>query len=403
MTAGAPIARTPFIVDASPLASVRFSGVGHSVFGFISALAADPEFTARYQIQLVAPYNGMKFIRALKIPGVVYRPIPLPARVWNRLPGTPLMPPMDLFLGGGVYFLTNFRGWPLMSAKSMVMIHDIAFRLFPDSLTPRHRSFLEHNVPRWIKRATVIVTPSASAKHDIAQHLGVNPKRIAVIPNGVDPAKFNRRPLAEVESVRAKYLLPSDYILFVGNLEPRKNLARLINAYTGLPHDLHEKYALVLIGGAGWLNGELEDKITQAQAAGARIIRPTGYVTDSDLPAVFTGARLLAWPTLHEGFGMPILEAMATGTPVLTARNSSLPEVAGDAALYVDESDEQDISRGLQRLLTDEALRRQLIAAGHSQASRLTWAAAARKLATLTDKLAPQEHKLYNKGSQNHA
>ena len=363
------------------------SGVGHSVYGFIYALSHDPEFTARYQINLVAPYRGMKYVRALDFPDVVYRPIPLPARVWNRLPGTPLMPPMDLFLGRGTYFLTNFRSWPLLRSKSMVFIHDIAFRLFPDSLTPRHRSFLEHNVPRWIKRATIVVTPSTSAKQDIVEHMGVNPKRIAVIPNGVDLDKFSPRPKAEVEAVRAKYLLPADYILFVGNLEPRKNLDRLIRAYTSLPHDLHEKYALVLIGGSGWLNGELDEQISRAQAAGARIVRPSGYVLDDDLPAVFSGARLLAWPTLHEGFGMPILEALGTGTPVLTARNSSLPEVAGDAALYVDAESESQITDGLQRLLTEESLRRRLIAAGHQQAAKFTWAIAARKLAALAEKL----------------
>jgi glycosyltransferase involved in cell wall biosynthesis len=335
----------------------------------------------------------MKYVRALNFPGVVYRPIPLPARVWNRLPGTPLMPPMDLLLGHGIYFLTNFRSWPLLGSKSMVLIHDIAFRLFPDSLTPRHRSFLEHNVPRWMKRATVVITPSASAKLDLTEHMQVSPKRIAVIPNGVDLEKFSPRPATEVEAARSKYQLPLQYILFVGNLEPRKNLARLIRAYTSLSHELHDQYALVLIGGSSWLHHELDSQIEQAKAVGARIVQPRGYVTDDDLPAVFSGARLLAWPTLHEGFGMPILEAMATGTPVLTARNSSLPEVAGDAALYVEAENEQQIADSLRRLLTDEPLRQGLIAAGHQQAARFTWAAAARKLAALANKLAPDEHK----------
>jgi alpha-1,3-rhamnosyl/mannosyltransferase len=387
MTAAVPAAKRRFIIDASPLASERSSGVGHSVYGFINALSRDSEFTARYQIHLVAPYRGMMFVRAHNFPGVIYRPILLPARVWNRLPGTPLMLPMDLFLGDGTYFLTNFRSWPLLRSKSMVLIHDIAFRLFPDSLTPRHRSFLEHNVPRWMKRATVVVTPSASAKHDIAENFQVSPNRIAVIPNGVDLDKFSPRPQEDIEAVRSKYLLPADYILFVGNLEPRKNLSRLISAYTGLPHELHEKYALVLVGGFSWLGGELDAQIEQAQQAGARIVQPSGYVTDEDLPAVYSGARIFAWPTLHEGFGMPILEALGTGTPVLTARNSSLPEVAGDAVLYVNAESEMEITDGLQRLLTDEPLRKKLISAGHAQAAKFTWTLAARKLARLADKI----------------
>jgi alpha-1,3-rhamnosyl/mannosyltransferase len=387
-----PAGKIRFIIDASPLATDRSSGVGHSVHGFVTALAADPAFTARYQIHLVAPIRGMSHVRAHRFPGVVYRSIPLPARVWNRLPGTPLMPPMDLFLGRGIYFLTNFRSWPLLHSKSMVFIHDIAFRLFPDSLTPRHRGFLEKNVPRWIKRATVVVTPSASAKQDLAEHLGVSLKRIAVIPNGVDLEEFKPAPAAAISAVRAKYDLPAHYILFLGNFEPRKNLMRVIDAYAALPAKLREQYALLLIGGSSWLGHELDDRIARAQAGGLRIVRPSTYVTDADRPAVFSGAHVLAWPTLHEGFGMPILEAMAVGTPVLTARNSSLPEVAGDAALYVPAGDAKAIGEGLERLLTDQPLRHKLIAAGHAQAAKFTWTAAGRKLAALTDKLAATGH-----------
>ena len=393
MTSTRPTAKRRFIIDASPLASDRMSGVGHSVYGFINALSHDPSFTSRYQIHLVAPFRGMKFLRKHHFPGVIYRPIPLPARVWNRLPGTPLMPPMDLFLGPGTYFLTNFRAWPLLRSKSLVFIHDIAFRLFPNSLTPRHRSFLEHNVPRWIKRATVVVTPSASAKHDINDNMGISLERIAVIPNGVDLDDFYPRSASEIAAARSQYKLPPEYILFLGNLEPRKNLTRLIDAYTNLPRELLKRYALLIIGGSGWLNHELEEQIKRVRDAGTQITRPASYVKDEDRPAIFSGARLLAWPTLHEGFGMPILEAMGTGVPVLTARNSSLPEVAGDAAYYVDALDPRAIEQGLEKLLTDDSLRKKLIALGHEQAARFTWTAAANKLVALADKLAADEHK----------
>jgi glycosyltransferase involved in cell wall biosynthesis len=379
--------RTRFIVDASPLAAPRTSGVGHSVQGIVAALAVDPDFTARYELHLVAPARGMKYVRAHRFPGVVYRPIPLPARVWNRLPGTPLMPPMDLLLGRGVYFLTNFRSWPLIWSPSMVLVHDVAFRLFPHTLTPRHRAFLERNVPRWMAQATLVITPSASARQDVVGHFHVPADRVKVIPHGIDTAAFHPRPSTEIAAARTKYGLPERYILFEGNLEPRKNVARLIRAYTALPQNLRDTYALVLIGGSSWLDEELEHELAQARAAGARVIRPTAYVTDADLPAVFSGARLFAWPTLHEGFGMPLLEAMATDVPVLTARNSSLPEVAGEAGLYVDATSDAAVTAGLRRLLTDEPLRTNLVSAGHERVGQFTWAAAAATLTKLATNL----------------
>lgn len=379
--------RTRFFIDASPLAAPRMSGVGHSVKGIVAALAADTDFMARYQPILIAPGRGMKYVRAHGFPGVSYRAMPLPARVWNRLPGTPLMPPMDVLLGRGIYFLTNFRSWPLASSPSMVLIHDIAFRLFPETLTPRHRAFLERNVPRWMARASYVITPSESARQDVIANFHVASDHIKVIAHGIDTTKFSPRPAAEVAGVQVKYGLPKSYILFEGNLEPRKNVARLVRAYTALPKNLRDTYSLVLIGGASWLDHELDHELTRARELNAKIIRPNAYVTDEDLPAVFTGARTLAWPTLHEGFGMPLLEAMATGTPVLTARNSSLPEVADEAALYVDAKSDEAITQGLEQILTDETLRTRLIAAGHERVTQFAWAAAAAKLTTLADQL----------------
>ncbi len=379
--------RIRFIVDASPLAAERTSGVGHSVQGIVGALAADPNFTARYELHLVAPVRGMKYVRAHRFPGVAYRPIPLPARVWNRLPGTPLMPPMDLLLGRGVYFLTNFRSWPLLWSPSMVLIHDIAFRLFPHTLTLRHRAFLERNVPRWMARTNLVITPSESAKQDIVSHFNLTASRVRVIPHGIDTDVFYPRSQVEITAAKKKYDLPDSYILFEGNLEPRKNVARLIRAYTALPQTLRDTYALVLIGGSSWLDEELEHELTHAKEIGAHVVRPTTYVTDDDLPAVFSGARVFAWPTLHEGFGMPLLEAMATDVPVLTARNSSLPEVAGEAAVYVDPTSDTAVADGLHRLLTDDTLRAELVRAGRERVRRFTWAAAATSLAKLADGL----------------
>jgi glycosyltransferase involved in cell wall biosynthesis len=380
-----------FFVDASPLAGPRSSGVGHSVLGFVTALAADPEFTDRYQMYLIAPVRGMKNVRTLEIPGVRYISVPLPARIWNRLPGTPVMPFMDMMLGRGVYFLTNFRSWPLAWSKSITLVHDIAFRLYPESLTPGHRQFLEQQVRLWKRRSTLIATVSESAKADIHSHLGIAEDRIVVLHNGVDPRQFSPQPTDRVEALRRKYNLPSEYILYLGNFEPRKNLKRVIQAYVDLPEDLRQKYGLVLIGGSSWLGDELDQQINTAIAGGIHIVRPTSYVTDDELPAIYSGARMLAWPPLHEGFGMPILEAMACGTPVLTANNSSLPEVAGSAALFVDAENTDQIREGIVKLLTDETERQRLIMAGHERVEHFSWSETARKLISIADSLVEGE------------
>jgi glycosyltransferase involved in cell wall biosynthesis len=376
-----------FFVDASPLASPRSSGVGHSVYGFIMGLTTDQEFMDRYKLYLVAPIRGMKYVREHNFKHVKYIPIPIMARIWNRLPGTSVMPYMDTILGKGVYFLTNFRSWPLLNSKSITLVHDIAFRLYPESLTPRHRAFLEGQVALWKSRSTLIATVSESSKRDIHMHLGIENDRIVVLYNGVDTGKFYPRPKDEVNAVMRKYGLPAQYILYVGNLEPRKNLMRVLEAYLSLPASLRHTCGLVLVGGSSWLGDELYMKIREAIAAGAQIVHPDSYVPDEELPAIYSGARMLAWPALHEGFGMPLLEAMACGTPVLTADNSSLPEVAGKAAVYVKAESTKEITDAMAKLLTDDRLREQLITAGHERVTHFTWARSAHQLLGLADEL----------------
>jgi glycosyltransferase involved in cell wall biosynthesis len=380
-----------FFVDASPLATPRSSGVGHSVYGFITGLTSNQDFLDRYNLYLVAPMRGMKYVRANNFKHVKYVYIPLMARIWNRLPGTAVMPYMDAILGKGIYFLTNFRSWPLLQSKSITLIHDIAFRLYPDSLTPRHRSFLERQVSLWKSRSTLIATVSESAKRDIHEHLEISNDRIVVLYNGVDTEKFYPRTETEIKTVRAKYNLPAKYVLYVGNLEPRKNLSRVLDAYLGLPATLRDEYGLVLIGGSTWLGDELYIKIDKAVADGAKIVHPSSYVLDEELPAVYSGAQMFVWPALHEGFGMPLLEAMACGIPVLTANNSSLPEVGGDAAVYVEAESVNEIADAMVKILTDTKLRERLIKAGHIRANKFTWAASSEKLVALADQLLGQK------------
>jgi len=196
------------------------------------------------------------------------------------------------------------------------------------------------------------------------------------VPYGIE-ARY--RPVTEADElrrVRAKYSLPERFVLSVGVLQPRKNIEGLVRAYQRLPGDLRAAYGLVVVGKQGWLMEHLPNLVREAGPG----VHFTGYAEDEDLPALYTLAACFAYPSLYEGYGLPPLEAMACGTPVLASNAASLPEVTAGAALYADPTDTEALARSLERLLTDEALRRNLIARGRRRASELTWEGAARAL-----------------------
>jgi glycosyltransferase involved in cell wall biosynthesis len=251
-------------------------------------------------------------------------------------------------------------------------VHDLAFERLPDHMAPHISDRWRRRLDRWLGRAGAVVVPSASTRDDLVAAHPVNPDRVHVIPLGVDIDAFAPVPRDVVEIVRDRFGVDQPYALFVGGIDPRKNLEALVRAFV----TLEPGSQLVIAGGAVRWNPEAEERFDAMLASldassRGRIVR-TGYVSEADKVALMTGATLLAYPSLYEGFGFPVLEGFAAGVPVLTSNVSSLPEVAGDAALVVD-PDPQAIAAGLSQLFGDPDLRGVLAAAGLVRAAGFTW------------------------------
>lgn len=253
---------------------------------------------------------------------------------------------------------------------SVVTVHDLGYKRFPDAHLPRQRRYLDWSTRFSAQYATHLLADSEATRRDLSALYGVPPAKVTVVyPGG--PEDLAR---TDPAAVRARYRLPADFVLHVGTLQPRKNLARLIEA-VGALRARWPGLSLVLAGGAGWL----AEPILRLARAQAEWVHWLDYVPEADLAGLYSGARVFAFPSLYEGFGFPILEAMACGTPVVCAGTSSLPELAGEAALLVDPLDTVALAGAIERVLRDPDLAAALAARGPAQARRFTWAAAARR------------------------
>ncbi len=268
---------------------------------------------------------------------------------------------------------------PWCPVPLVTTIHDLAFEHLPETFTRRGRMQLRLTVRWTARRATRIATVSEFSRNDLIETYGLDPARIVITPNGVEPA-FSSIPTSadEGHKVRHQFGIERDFILAVGSLQPRKNLLRLLKAYARLRLEMrHRAPQLVLVGRRLWLYREVFAEI--ARQSWAHDVIVTGYVSEKTLPELYRAAKLFVYPSLFEGFGLPPLEAMACGTPVVTSSTSSLPEVVGDAALLVDPYDEEALAVAMVQALNDENLRLRLRNAGLVRARRFTWKDAAQK------------------------
>jgi glycosyltransferase involved in cell wall biosynthesis len=344
-------------IDGSRLTVGERTGTETYTFQLLSAMARlgfeDP---LRIYLNASAPPADLPHVG---------EPVCLPfPRLWTHLRLSWEMqrhPPEVLFVPAHVV--------PLRHPRSIVTIHDLGYLRYPESHPAATRRLLDLTT-RWSARvADRIIAISESTGRDLTAHYAVPAERIQVIHHGVD---HTMRPASRESVITLKHRLglPEAYVLFVGTIQPRKNLGRLAEAVAfvanaGLPH------RLVIAGKRGWLASEVEAQISRS--AFADRVHYLGYVAASDLPALYSGTDAFCFPSLYEGFGLPVLEAMACGTPVVAADSSAIPEVAGDAALLVDPADTAAIGDAIVRVLTDEPLRRELIARGSTRAARFTW------------------------------
>jgi glycosyltransferase involved in cell wall biosynthesis len=288
---------------------------------------------------------------------------------WHRL-GLPI--PIDLATGlVDIFHSPDFVLPPVRKAKRLITVHDLAFLVHPECADEQLRLFLERAVPRAAQQADYVLADSEQTRNDVICLLDVKPERVFVVPGGVDHSVFHPAGEEAIARARATFKLDRPYLLAVGVIEPRKNYPRLIEAYnrfrvrTGLPHEL------VIAGGVGWLSEETFR--VAAASAFPKDIRFLGFVRDEDLVALYSGASTFAYPSLYEGFGLPVLEAMACATPVVCSNASSLPELTGDAALLVTPTDVDEIADALETACCNQAMRQRLIERGLTRAESYSW------------------------------
>jgi glycosyltransferase involved in cell wall biosynthesis len=296
-------------------------------------------------------------------PGIVSRVLPVrPYTAWEQaaVPVAAARERLDVFWGPGY-------GLPLLLGARMpatATIQDLSFRRVPGTLPRKAMGYYKLFVKPSLRRARRVIVPSHATACDLRGLLGIPRERIDVVPNAVGPEFRPVVDAAVLASLHERYELPERFILYTGTIEPRKNLARLIDAYSRArtAHGVTEP--LILAGSLGWLYREILE--LPARLGIERHVRRLGFVPDQDLPALFSAAALFVYPSLYEGFGLPPLEAMACGTPVVASSAPALPEVVGEAAVLVEPSDVDGLADALARALRDAPLRSALRAAGYS-------------------------------------
>lgn len=314
-------------------------------------------------------------------PNFSWRPTPISPRSWARIWHRARVPyPIESITGRvALLHATDFTLPPtLPGTRTLLTVHDLSFVRVPETASPSLKAYLDSVVPRSVRRADHVLADSEATRDDLVALYGTPRDKITVLWSGVD-ARF--APVTDVEALRvtrARYNLPdAPFLLSVGTVQPRKNYTRLIEALARLRADI-PALSLVIVGGRGWLEDPIFATLDQFGLRDSVIF--TGFADDSDLPALYTLAHVVALPSLYEGFGLPVLEAMACGTPVVTSNVSSLPEVAGDAALLVDPTDVDALTNALHRLVTEDGLRSTLRDRGLTRAATFTWERAARQL-----------------------
>lgn len=355
-------------------------GIGRYTRGLITTLA-QLDSTNQYTLMSTsdAPLDGLQYFKPY--PNFNHKTYPLPERWltigWHRLY---LPVPANWFTGPiNLFHSPNFILPPVRNAKTLLTVHDLSFVQHPQGAVDKLRRWLEKVVPRSLARADHVLADSHSTKQDLIDIYSVSPPKITVIGAGVEERFQPITNETQLNSVRKKHNLPPNFILGLGTLEPRKNFTGLIQAFSQSP--VRNTHHLVIAGGKGWL---FDDIFAAAESSPvADRIHLIGFVADDDLPALYTLANVFAYPSHYEGFGIPVIEAMACGTPVICANNSSLPEVAGKAALQITATDTPALADALNRLTTDHSLREQCIKEGFLQAQTFNWTAAATRLLTV--------------------
>ncbi len=372
-------------IDASRSVAQKPTGTENYSLNLIHHLLALPS-DHHYRLYFNRPptYNPQPTTCNLRV-------MPFP-RLWTHLRLSWEMarrPPDLLFVPAHVLPIVHPR-------RSVVTIHDLGYLYYPQAHRLLDRLYLDLSTRYNARAAAHLIADSAATQRDLTERYGTDPGKITVVYPGYDNAVFQPvRDKEAIEAIKARYGIAGDYILYVGTLQPRKNLIRLTEAFSNLQYPI-SNIQLVIAGKKGWLYQEIFQRVEELGLEKTVVF--TGYVPEGDLPALLSGALVFAFPSLYEGFGLPVLEAMACETPVVCSNASSLPEVAGDAALLVDPLDVEGLAAAMRRVLGDEELRAELIERGFEQAKKFSWERCARETLAVLESVC---HELHELGSGN--
>ena len=372
--------RPPVAIDYTP-AWEQGGGIGRYVRELTAALAR-LDTTTDYRLFVA----GARRSQLPAPPGVNFewRPTSVHPRNWARIWHRARIPlPIESITGRiSLLHATDFTLPPtLPGVRTILTVHDLSFVRIPETASPALKAYLDVVVPRSVRRADHVLADSEATRDDLIALYGTPSGKITVLWCGVDSRFAPVEDKAVLQRVRETYHLPDvPFILTVGTVQPRKNYSRLIEAVSRL-RQTEPDIQLVIAGGRGWLEDPIYRTLDALNMRDAVLF--TGFAADEDLPALYTLARAVALPSLYEGFGLPVLEAMACGTPVVTSNVSSLPEVAGEAALTINPLHVDELTDALQRVTTDEALRATLRERGFARTAAFTWERAALQLHAL--------------------
>ena len=268
-----------------------------------------------------------------------------------------------------IFWFPNLNFIATKKTPSVVTIHDLSFKIFPQFFDRKTQVWHKAIKPeQTLKLAQTVITPSESTRNDAINLFDLDPEKIQVIPHGVNHELFKPKMLPQDHGIKSQYRLPENYILFMGTIEPRKNLHALLDAISKNSKLKTQNSQLVIAGNPGWRSQDILDRFKQMPN-----VHYLGYVPSEHRPTLYRNAQAFVFPSIYEGFGLPVLEAMACGTPVITSHASSLPEITNNAAIMINPYNSNDIAAALDELARSDNLRQNLVQASLEQASHFTW------------------------------
>lgn len=367
------------IIEAQPITKTR-SGIGWYAYHIIkemiklqrddmTLIGTAFDFNGRNNAKKSLEEVGFKEIEISQI--MPYRAYKM---LWDVVPLTYT----SFFSKADIYHFFNYVVPPKIKGIVITNIYDVVYKLYPETMAKSNLYILNREMGKSVNRASRIITISECAKKNIMEYLDVPEEKIRIIYPAVNHALFSKVQLTDSQTrskVKAKYDLPDQYILYLGTIEPRKNIERIFEAYSLLDKDLRKEVKLVIAGVKGWKCDEIIKAPNRLNISND--VRFVGHVDEVDKPLIYNMAKIFVFPSLYEGFGMPVLEALAAGIPVITSNSSSMPEAGGKAAVYVDPYDSSSIAHNLMLLLSDENMRNERIILGHQHIQNFNWRSSA--------------------------